>query len=84
MDPQSTDADGASILAAPPADVETRLLAYLAGRLDAPALTFAEAPEQITHGWETFIYTFRLAGDGLGASWTAPLILRVYPGADSA
>ena len=69
MEPNETDANGASILAAPPADVETKLLAYLAGRLDASGLTFAETPEQITHGWETFIYTFRLAGDGLTKSW---------------
>lgn len=64
-------------------EVGQALLVYLAKRLSAPALRFAELPEQITHGWETYIYTFRLAGDGLDAPWKTPLILRVYPRADS-
>ena len=68
----------------PPADIETKLLAYLADRLGVAGLTFAEEPEQITHGWETFIYAFRLTGNSLSASWRGPLILRVYPGQDAA
>jgi aminoglycoside phosphotransferase (APT) family kinase protein len=60
------------------------LLAYLAQRLDVSDLSFAEEPEQVTHGWETYIYTFRLAGAGLEPGWARPLILRIYPGEDQA
>ncbi len=60
------------------------LLAYLARRLDMSDLSFAEEPEQVTHGWETYIYTFRLAGAGLEPGWARPLILRIYPGEDQA
>jgi len=45
-------------------------------------LQFAEEPDQVTHGWETYIYTFRFKGDGLEPDWAQPLILRIYPGDD--
>lgn len=60
------------------------LLAYLSERLGVSGLHYQEAPEQISHGWETYIYAFRLAGDGIASAWAAPLILRIYPGEDQA
>lgn len=65
-------------------DVAPALLGYLAACLNADGLRFAEPPEQISHGWETYIYAFRLAGDAIDPAWAAPLILRVYPGDDDA
>lgn len=84
MEQPGNELDSPAAEAGPPADIESNLLAYLAGHLDVARLTYAEAPEQITHGWETFIYSFRLTGNGLSPSWQGPLILRVYPGQDAA
>lgn len=58
------------------------LLEYLTGQLGVSELGFAEPPEQISVGWETYIYALRLTGDGLDPAWARPLILRIYPGAD--
>ena len=43
-----------------PEQVGPALLEYLAARLGAAGLQFAEPPEQITHGWETYTYSFRI------------------------
>jgi aminoglycoside phosphotransferase (APT) family kinase protein len=60
----------------PPAE---QVLGYLRERLVRPNLDYAEKPEPITDGWETFIERFRLqSADGLAADYRAPLILRCY------
>jgi len=63
-----------------PERVAPALLEYLRAHLDAPRLTFAEAPQEIGDGWETHTYSFRPAGEGLPEPWQRPLILRMYPG----
>jgi aminoglycoside phosphotransferase (APT) family kinase protein len=63
-----------------PEQVGPALLDYLAARLGAADLRFAEPLEELTQGWETHIYAFRLAGEGLDATWARPLILRLYRG----
>ncbi len=60
------------------------LLTYLSRRLGVSDLEFAQQPEQVTHGWETYIFTFHLSGTGLDSGWAQPLILRIYPGDDQA
>ena len=60
------------------------LLEYLAARLGVAGLQFAEPPEQITHGWETYTYSFRIVKAGREPAWAEPLILRIYPGDDQA
>src|SRR5262249_22826601 len=60
----------------PPAE---QVLGYLRERLVRPNLDYAEKPEPITDGWETFIERFRLESpEGLAADYSAPLILRCY------
>lgn len=58
------------------------LLRFVAAHLAAPAARFAEPPEPVTYGWDTYIYTFRLDADGLPpgarAAWAGPLVLRLY------
>jgi len=58
------------------------LLRFVAAHLRAPAARFAEPPEPVTYGWDTYIYTFRLDADGLPpgapAAWAEPLVLRLY------
>lgn len=55
------------------------LLGYLTPRLGAGELAFAEEPEEIPHGWETYIYCFRLRAPGrLPASFDRRLVLRIY------
>src|SRR5579885_1817012 len=61
-----------------PGAVAHALLAYLRLHLDAQELAYAEAPEEIVHGWETYIYRFRLRGGRLPAALDRPLILRIY------
>jgi aminoglycoside phosphotransferase (APT) family kinase protein len=59
--------------------VGANLLNYLAARVGAKDLDFAERPSQIIDGWETFIYHFRLKkSDRLPALYRRPLILRIY------
>lgn len=54
---------------------------YLAPRLGAGDLAFAEGPEEIPHGWETYIYSFRLRASGpLPRPFDRRLVLRVYAG----
>ncbi len=65
-----------------PEQVGPALLDYLAAHLDAADLRFAEPLEAITRGWETHIYCFRLAGEGLDPAWARPLVLRIYASAD--
>ena len=65
-----------------PDQVGPPLLEHLAGRLGVSDLRFAEPLTAIGHGWDTYIYTFRLAGDSLDRMWAEPLVLRVFPGAD--
>ncbi len=60
------------------------LLGYLRDRIPASDLGFAEPLEQVTRGWETYIYTFSLTGSDLDPAWERPLILRIYPGDDPA
>jgi aminoglycoside phosphotransferase (APT) family kinase protein len=69
-------------MAVDPANVEQvadALRAHLSSHLGT-AVTFAEPPQAINDGWETYIYSFALAGDTLPDEWSRPLILRMYPG----
>ncbi len=59
--------------------LSTALLAYLADRHGLTNARFQEPLKQITHGWETYIYAFQLAGGELAPEWSQPLILRIYP-----
>ena len=59
--------------------VASALLAYLADHLGVAGLRFAEPPQPIGRGFDTYIYAFRLAGDGLDPTWERPLVLRLYP-----
>jgi aminoglycoside phosphotransferase (APT) family kinase protein len=55
------------------------LLAYLTPRLAVGDLGFAEEPVEIPHGWETYIYRFRLRARGpLPPAFDRQLILRIY------
>src|SRR5690349_5239906 len=62
-----------------PAAVAGALRTYLAPRLGVDDLDFAEGPDEIPHGWETYIYRFRLrAGGGLPRPFDRRLVLRIY------
>jgi aminoglycoside phosphotransferase (APT) family kinase protein len=64
---------------ADPAAVARALRDYLAPRVGAGELQFAEGPAEIPHGWETYVYRFRLrAGRALPRPFDRPLILRIY------
>jgi aminoglycoside phosphotransferase (APT) family kinase protein len=68
-------------MAVDPANVEQvadALRAHLSSHLGT-AVTFAEAPERIGRGFDTYIYAFRLLGGGLDETWARPLVLRLYP-----
>jgi aminoglycoside phosphotransferase (APT) family kinase protein len=55
------------------------LVDYLEPRLGVDSLRFAEPPAEVPHGWETYVYRFRLQAAGrLPASLARPLILRIY------
>lgn len=63
------------------AEVAEALRNHLAEALDSPNLSYIEPPAPITTGWETYIYTFRLAAPSISDErFTRPLILRIYPG----
>ena len=64
-------------------DIEPALRAYLSQRL-GQAVSFAEPPEEVTGGRNSFVYTFRPEHDDLPDTWTRPLILRVLPLAEQA
>lgn len=59
-----------------PADtgIADALLDYLRQHVERPQLTYAEGPTQITGGFETLTYAFRLAG--VEGDFARPLILR--------
>lgn len=65
-----------------PEQVGPALLGYLSRRLGVSGLRFAQQPEAIGHGWETYIHVFRLAGDSLDPAWERTLVMRIYPSAD--
>jgi aminoglycoside phosphotransferase (APT) family kinase protein len=76
---------GSAIAARPAADpasapaVARALLDYLRARMGAGRVSIAEAPAEIPHGWETYVYRFRLCDAGtLPPAFTQPLILRIY------
>jgi aminoglycoside phosphotransferase (APT) family kinase protein len=59
--------------------VARALLDYLQLRLGAGRLGFAEPPDEIPHGWETYVYRFCLHAPGsLPPAFARPLILRIY------
>jgi aminoglycoside phosphotransferase (APT) family kinase protein len=61
------------------AAVARALLEYLTPRLGVGDLAFAEGPEENPHGWETYIYSFRLrASRPLPGPFDRRLVLRVY------
>ncbi len=62
-----------------PDQVAPALLAYLSSRLSGPGPRYAEAPEPLGRGWETYTYAFRLDEAGLATDWARPLVLRIYP-----
>lgn len=59
-------------------EVAAALLEYLRGLLDAPDLAFAEPPEAIGRGFDTYIYAFRLQDGAIQQEWARPLVLRLY------
>jgi aminoglycoside phosphotransferase (APT) family kinase protein len=63
---------------AQPEEVSAALLEYVGRRASVAGLHFAEPPEQIVHGEDTYIYTFRLEAEGLDPAWARPLVLRIY------
>jgi aminoglycoside phosphotransferase (APT) family kinase protein len=65
---------------ASPIQVAEALRAHLAKALVSPDLSYAEPPAPITRGWETYIYTFRLASPLPDERFAGPLILRIYAG----
>jgi aminoglycoside phosphotransferase (APT) family kinase protein len=74
---QSPCADPASASA-----VTRGLRGYLSERLGGGEICFAEEPEEIPHGWETYIYRFRLRpADSLPRQFDRPLIVRIYASA---
>lgn len=64
--------------------VETALGSFLAGHLCIPTVSFAEPPVPVLHGWDTYLYFFRLdaASGALAPEWTRPLVLRLYAAPD--
>lgn len=54
-----------------------RLLRHLATELDAEGLRYASAPERMTGGYDTSVFSFRL--DGAPPGMNGPLVLRLYP-----
>jgi aminoglycoside phosphotransferase (APT) family kinase protein len=61
------------------AAVARALLGYLEPRLGAGELAFAEAPEEIPTGWETYIYRCRVRGRRpLPRPFDRRLVLRLY------
>src|SRR5262249_46295847 len=65
-DPRSPDA------------VAPALLESLRRCLRVHGLRYATPPAPLPDGWETYIYTFQLAGPGLPPAWSRPLLLRVH------
>jgi aminoglycoside phosphotransferase (APT) family kinase protein len=62
-----------------PSQVGKTLLAYFHRQAGMEALQYAEGPELIPNGWETYTYHFRLADSStLPSPYNRPLILRVY------
>jgi aminoglycoside phosphotransferase (APT) family kinase protein len=62
-------------------EVAASLLAYLRRVLSVPDLSYAVAPTQITRGYDTLVFAFRLAGTP--ADLASPLVLRVFRDARS-
>ena len=65
-----------------PSDAEQvapALLEYLGDRLDDAS--YLVAPAKLGRGFDTYIYSFQLQGDGLDPAWAGPLVLRLYPDA---
>jgi len=60
--------------------VEAALGTFLAAHLGQPSVRFAESPEPVLHGWDTYIYMFRLDGaaGAVADEWAQPLVLRIY------
>lgn len=56
-------------------DLADRLLDHLRVDLDAPGLAYAEAPVPMSGGYDTRIFSFRLAGGPEG--WAPALVLRL-------
>lgn len=65
-------------------EVAPALLEYARGRLDIDDVSYLETPAKIGRGFDTYIYSFRLQGEGLDPSWARPLVLRLYPDAGQA
>jgi aminoglycoside phosphotransferase (APT) family kinase protein len=62
-----------------PEEIAATLLEYLRRRWRMNRLSFRAAPEAIPHGWETYTYCFQIKScPGLPASFSNPLILRIY------
>ena len=58
--------------------VAANLLEYFHLRLGI-CTDYAEGPVQVTDGWETYIYRFRVSPrPGLPAEFARPLVLRLY------
>lgn len=62
--------------AAPATTIAGELLACVQAQTEGAGAAFAEPPTEITGGYDTAIYSFRL--DGASPPWDAPLILRLF------
>jgi aminoglycoside phosphotransferase (APT) family kinase protein len=64
---------------AAPAQVSEALLSFFHRKAGLETPQYAELPELIPNGWETYTYHFRLADSGaLPFRFARPLILRIY------
>ena len=62
---------------AAPDAVSGALVAYLAARDDLHEARIVEPPAPLGSGFDSFIYTFRLAGEVADPRWSRPLVLRL-------
>jgi aminoglycoside phosphotransferase (APT) family kinase protein len=61
-------------------DVARALVSYFRQRLGGRDLALVQGPDEVTTGWETYIYRFRLRGDALPTALNRPLVVRLYHG----
>jgi aminoglycoside phosphotransferase (APT) family kinase protein len=72
------ESQGASLISESQAKASfaERLLSLLRDRTGQEGATFAEAPKQVSGGFDTSIYRFRLKG--ASEEWSKPLVLRLF------
>ena len=73
MGPASEE-EGPSMIASPTKSgaVSESLREYLQLQLGVDDLRYVKSPSPSNEGWETFIYRFQIAGDGLPEDFSRP------------